>query len=271
MARIQQITGGRSNRILLGLALAAGAVAALLVFIALSNSDDGGGTVAGGSTDAVVASQDINAGTLITSDMVTLQPVDSLISGAATDTETVVGEAAVVKILAGEQVATSRIGVKNETEGAGGVLPAGMRGFSVGVDEVRAAGGLLLPGDSVDVWISGINENDPTTDDDDVTVSELLLQDIEVLAVAQTAQDVPGAQTNSSDTTTTSGDVPDDVDEHPDANSVTLIVTSEEAGILVCAQEGENKDHIWLALRPVVDEGVPADQRTQFDICNQQF
>jgi pilus assembly protein CpaB len=279
MARISEMTSSRGNRLLLGLALAAGAVAAVLVFVALSSDDDGGGTVSGGaSTSVVVAAQDINAGTVISSDMVKNVEVaeDDLINGAITDSAAVVGEAARYKIYEGEQVATGKVGAENDTEGLSGVVPLGMRGFSVGVEEVRAVGGLLRPGNRVDVYISRTIENDLGNDNDDTVVSFLLLQDIEVLAVAQEAQEPNATSTDesSSGSTTTSGTLPDEVDEQPDAASVTLAVTPEQAGILVCAQStsgagNHGDDSVWVALRGF---GEPAaEPHTVFDVCGKQF
>jgi len=271
MARLNEITSSRGNRLLLGLALAAGAVAAVLVFVALSSNDDGGGTVSNGpTTSVVVAATDISAGTIIASDQVQSVevPEDDLISGAITDTNLVVGEAARYKIYEGEQVATGKVGAENDTEGLSGVVPLGMRAFSIGVEEVRAVGGLLRPGNRVDIYVSRTIENNTGSDDDDVVVSNLLLQDIEVLAVAQQAQE-PAAQTDSTDTTTTSGELPEDVDVQADAASVTLSVTPQQAGILVCAQQdpssGGSEDSLWVALRGFGE--ARAEQTTVFDIC----
>lgn len=274
MARLNEITASRGNRLLLGLALAAGAVAAVLVFVALSSSDGGGGTVAGGSTTSVVvAASDIDAGTVIASDQLKTVDVseDQLISGAITDTSVVVGEAARVRIYEGEQVATGKVGAENDTEGLSGVVPVGMRGFAIGVEEVRAVGGLLRPGNRVDIYVSRTIEGDLNTDTDDVVVSNLLLQDIEVLAVAQEAQEPAAAQTDDSGSTTTSGELPDEVDVQADAASLTLAVTPAQAGILVCAQQdpstGGGEDNLWVALRGF---GEPrATDSTVFDICSQ--
>ncbi len=273
MARLQEMAMSRGNRMLLFLALGAGLVAAVLVFVALSQNNDDGGTVSGGgSTSVVVANQDIDAGTVIASDMVEMKaiPDDELINGASTDTTAVVGEAARVKIYKGEQLAAGKVGAENDVEGAAGVVPPGMRGFAVGVEEVRAVGGLLRPGNRVDVYVSGTQENDPSIDTDDVAISLLILQDIEVLAVAQQAQE-PSAQVDSenSSSATTSGQVPDNVDEEPDANSVTLAVTAEQAANLVCAQANDNEDRVWLSLRGYGEP--PAEQKTVFDVCGQQF
>jgi pilus assembly protein CpaB len=249
-------------------------VAAVLVFVALSSNDDGGGSVSGGpSTSVVVAAQDINAGTIISAELVKSveMPEDQLISGAVTDTTVVVGEAARVKIYEGEQVATGKVGAENDTEGLSGVVPLGMRAFSIGVEEVSAVGGLLRPGNRVDIYISRTFDNDTSTDNDDVVISDLLLQDIEVLAVAQQAQEPAASQTDTTGSTTTSGELPEDGDVQADAASVTLSVTPEQAAILVCAQSdpstGGGQDNLWVALRAFGE--ARAEQTTVFNVCSQ--
>ena len=65
MARLQEMTMNRGNRTLLLLALAAGLVAAVVVFVAVNSGDDEKtATVAEGVTTSpvVVASQNISAG-----------------------------------------------------------------------------------------------------------------------------------------------------------------------------------------------------------------
>jgi len=272
MARLQELTMTRGNRLLLALALAAGLVAAVLVFVALQNNDEEATVSEGGGTvSVVVAAQDINAGTEISGEMVKVieLPESLLIGNAAADTALVVGQTARVKILTGEQVAASKVGAENETEGIAGVVPIGLRGFSVDVEEVRAVGGLLRPGTRVDVYVALVIENDPTKDDDDVVISRLVLQDIEVLSVAQEAQE-PAPATVEGETTgqvPTSGQLPDEVDEQPRAGSVTLAVTPQQAGILVCAQE-LNRERVWLALRAFGEPRVAVDQTTVFDVCD---
>ena len=73
MARMEGLTLARGNRGLLIIALLAGLIAAVLVFAALAQGDEGGTTTAttGGTTVAtVVAAQDIAANTEITPEMV---------------------------------------------------------------------------------------------------------------------------------------------------------------------------------------------------------
>ena len=104
----------------------------------------------------MVAAQDISAGTEITEDMVEVNevPEDLLVTGTYDDTELVVGEQAKVAILEGEQLSSAKIGLAVPEDGLAGVVPTGMRGISLQVEEKTAVGGLLLPGDRVDVYVT---------------------------------------------------------------------------------------------------------------------
>jgi pilus assembly protein CpaB len=246
------MTSSRGNRLLLGLALAAGAVAAVLVFVALSSDSDSGGTVSGGTTAVVVASQDINAGTEITDNMIKVSEVsdDLVVSGAETDTSLVVGQVARVDMLQGEQVAAAKIGVENETEGVSGVIPPGKRGIALSIDEVTAVGGLLLPGNKVDIVATYVIEEGPGIPANyDLWRTQTILQDVEVISVAQEAQEpLPVDDAEGTATTTTSGELPEDVEEQPDAGTVTVALDPGQVQLLISAQE--IAERVWASLRP---------------------
>jgi pilus assembly protein CpaB len=263
MARLQEMAMNRGNRMLLFLALGAGLVAAVLVFVALSQNDDGGGTVSGGgSTSAVVANQDINAGTIIASDMVETKDIsdDQLISGVVTDSATVVGQAARVKIYKGEQLASGKVGAENDGDGLSFVVPAGKRAVSVDVEEVTAVGGLLLPGNKVDLVLGYPIKGAPELGENQKMLRvETILQNVEVLAVAQTAQEAAPVGSDPADgQTATSGEVPEDVDEEPDAGTLTVALDPTQALALISAQEvaRETSGRVWAILRNFGDDQI---------------
>jgi pilus assembly protein CpaB len=269
MARIQELTMARGNRLLLLLALIAGMVAAVLVFVALQQDNSETPISAGGaSASVVVAAQDISAGTEITDSMVeTVElPESQLISNAIVDSELVVGETARVKISEREQFSAAKVGAENETEGISGVIPIGMRAYSISVHELTAVGGLLLPGNRVDVHMSVYWDVETESTLDDIVAHTMLLQDIEVLAVGQTAQE-PGpvqSQADAAGAAATSGQLPTNLDEQPEAQTVTLALTPEQVSILVCALDNDQAQ-LSLALRAF---GEPAPEtRTLFDPC----
>jgi pilus assembly protein CpaB len=269
MARIQELTMARGNRLLLMLALIAGMVAAVLVFVALQQGDSPTRVSTSGATaSVVVAKQDITAGTRITDDMVEVAdlPEELLIADASVDTELVVGQTARIKILEGEQLAPSKVGAQNDTEGLAGVVPLGTRGFSISVDEVTAVGGNLLTGNRVDVYMSVYWDLETENTLDDIVVQRQLLQDVEVLAVAQAALEPLPAQAgeDSSGSTATSGTVPEDLEAQPDAQTVTLALTPEQVAIMICAQD-HDQARLSVALRAFGES--PPESSTLFDPC----
>jgi len=251
----------RSGRAFLFLALIFAVVAAVLVFVAVNQ---GGGEEKGTATtnatqEVVVASKDIAARTEVTGGMLSVKqvPDDEALRGAFTDTEQVVGQVTRQDIQEGEQVTATKVGPQTKVEreeGLSFIIPQGMRGFSIQVDETSAVGGLLLPGDLVDV-IAIFDEADF-----DVNKAVTLLQNIEVLAVAQAAQEsipAPASEVTATPTPESSGEAattlgtrPEDVKPNPNARTVTLAVTPEQAQLLALTQA---KGDLALSLRPFGD------------------
>lgn len=260
MARLQEMKMFGGSKMLLALALLAGLVAAVIVFAIVSdNNDGGGGSVASSVTPAVIASQQINAGTRITADMVQVSdvPEDLLVSGALDSTDLVVGESARVTIAKGEQITSSDLGVPVPDKGISGVIPVGMRGVAIEVDEVTAVGGLLLPGDRIDIvrtvkieGVPGLGENEY------ILRTETILQNVEVLSVAQEAQEAAAQAPTDGDTTspsTTSGQLPDDVEEQPNAATITVALDPGQAQVIVGSQDSPAVVRVWAVQRAFGD------------------
>lgn len=273
MARtVSNIAGGRSSRILLVLTLLFALAAAVLVFIALNQ---GGGeekekaAATASTTSVVVASRDISARTELTAGMLEVAdlPPEQVLRGVFRDTELLVGQVTRHDILANEQITASKIGPQSETEreeGLSFIIPPGKRAFAIQVSEVSAVGGLLLPGDLVDVI--GIFDEADVEVDKAVT----LLQNIEVLAVAQEAQEsIPppisaeeaadgeeAEEADADDAVATASQVgtrgmrPQDVEPNPAARTVTLAVTLDQAQLLALVQA---RGELALALRAFGD------------------
>jgi pilus assembly protein CpaB len=251
----------RSSRAFLFLGLILAVVAAVLVFVAVNRGGGEGGEAAPTSTKAVVvADKDIAARTELTGGMLSVKqvPADQALRGAFTDTEQVVGQVTRQDILEGEQLTATKVGPQTKAEreeGLSFVLPSGKRAFSVEVSEVSAVGGLLLPGDLVDVI--GVFQKDDVGVDKAVT----LLQNIEVLAVAQESQEsvpapaseataTPESNGTGEEAASTLGTRPEDVKPNPKAKTVTLAVTPEQAQLLALTQA---RGDLALALRPYGD------------------
>jgi len=250
----------RGKRVFLILAVLAALVAAVLVYAAVNRGGDDGATSSPAMVDVVVAAQDIPAGTRLTEDMLKTAPVapETLLQGTYTAVPPLVGYVARYPLAAGEQIAPAKIGLESEDEDAlSFIIPAGQRAIAASVTQVSSVGGLLLPGD----WVDVIAVFDPAEQGSSSRKQSVtLFQNIEVLAVAQEAQEpLPPAQTvnKSEEEGETAGEQPlarrsQDAEPQPNATTVTLALTPDQAQLLALAQE-EGK--VWLSLRPFGEEG----------------
>ena len=258
-SQMSKISRG-SGRGLLLLALLFAVLAAVLAFVALSRTSDNKDEAAAADTaKVVVASRDISARTDLKIDMLKTVdvPVDSVLADSYSSTSAIVGKTTRYPLAANEQVTALKIGVTedNKDQGLSSVLPAGMRAFSITVSEESGVGGLILPGDLVDVI--AILQADLVGVDKAVT----LLQNIEVLAVAQKAQEPipPAAETTATPVPSgTLGERPSDVKPNPSARTVTLAVTQDQAQLLALVQA---QGDLALSLRSFGDRatGTPAE------------
>lgn len=205
----------------------------------------------------VVAKQDIPVRTQITDNMVEVAqyPVQAKLPQALSEIEEAVGQVTRVSIVAGEQLLPSKFGAQRGDAGLTYVIPPNKRAVSIAVSEVVTSGGLILPGDVVDV-IAVFDAKSMGKD-----MATYILQGIEVLAVAQTmpGESVPettavqqaernvGGLAGQPAPTATAKDEPK---AQPQAKTVTLSVSPEEAQRLVLA---EAYGKLRLALRPAKD------------------
>lgn len=266
MARMQGLTFTRNNRSLLMIALLAGLVAAILVFVAVSNSDSGGGSGTPGVTtvNAVVAAQEITAGTTITADMLKIEavPENLLLTDALNSVELVAGEVARGDLAAGEQITLAKLGSPSrDIDALSSVVQKGNRGSSAGVQELTAVGGLILPGDHVDVVATYKIKNVPgLAENEYIQRTEVILQNVEVLSVAQQAQEPkPLAQAEegeAGEAGITSGQLPEEVVEQPEAGTVTVTLDPDQTLKLLSFQDNPATVRIWTILRAFGDTDI---------------
>jgi Flp pilus assembly protein CpaB len=254
MARIEGMTLARGNRGLLIIALLAGLIAAVLVFAALAQSDDGGSTTpgaVGATVPTVVAAQDIDAGTKITPEMIEVAnwPENLKVTGAFDNTTPVVGEVTNYVIREGEAITPSKIGapVDGNDQSLTRVVPPGMRAVGLRVEEVTAVGGNLFPGDWVDVI--AVFPEDAGSPPHAVTV----LQNVEILGVAQLTEDPRPAGNRDVDgdgvsDAVISGQLPEDPKQQPSAATITLSLSPAQVQLLALVQEEATK--VYTSLRP---------------------
>jgi pilus assembly protein CpaB len=200
----------------------------------------------GEKSSIVVADQDIPAGTMITEDMLTYDeiPTAYIRRSYLTDTRRAVGTFTVIYIGEGDPVQWSALG-------QGLRLEHGMRAMTIDVNRVTGVGGLLGPGDRVDVIVSYV------TAEAETNKTELLWQDVEVLAVGTATAPEPPAGTvgllgpASSDRTASSAAL-----QEPRANSVTLALRPEDAVKLTYLSNFGKE--VRLVIRSKADDDMPS-------------
>lgn len=183
--------------------------------------------------DIVMAAKPLGMGATIqaTDVKVGKVPSEAFPKGAFSKTEDVLGRSVVSNILMEEPLVDGRLAPRGSGIGLGSVIPAGMRGVTVRVNDISSVAGFVLPGSRVDILITG---RPPTNEGQAQTITKTLLQNIQVLSVGQNMQtDGKGQPIN--------------------APNVTLLATPEQAEILTLAN---NEAHIQLVLRSGSDQTV---------------
>ena len=189
----------------------------------------------------VVASVALPAGGMIGRESVKLRmmPASAVPAGSFTRVEDVLERPVISGIEAEEPVVEARLAVKGSGAGLAPMIPSGMRGISVRVNDVAGVAGFALPGMRVDVLFTSRpgGRADPVT--------RTVLQDVQVLSAGQTTQA--------------------DVRSQPVVVPVvTLLVNPRQAEVLTLANE---EGHIQLVLRNSTDRKIePTGESTTRDI-----
>jgi pilus assembly protein CpaB len=227
----------RTNRRFLIIAVLLAAVSAVLVYAKIAADEDTGGGSAGANTQqVVVASAEIPANSVLTSDMLTIENIDgnAVATGALGDPAAAIGRVTKYAVPKnGQIVTTGIIDTNRPADVLSQVVPMGRRAISINASQVGNAGGLVLPGDYVDVvWACCQGGK---------VITKTLLKNVQVLSVAQTI--LPSAPVaGTQDAPVPGADVP----PLPDASTVNLLLTPQEAQIVFLA---EGQGEFRLALR----------------------
>ena len=157
----------------------------------------------------VVATHDLRAGTAVTADDVQVISVheESLPAGALSSTDAAVGSYVAWPLTAGEPILSRALSQQStgSTVTAGYTVPKGFRAIAVPVGPAAAVGGMLSPGDRVDVYATPNGQHqassvvvpvDPSSD----TSSTTTLLDHDLL-VLQLRSDQGQALVSSTDST----------------------------------------------------------------------
>jgi pilus assembly protein CpaB len=199
----------------------------------------------------VVAAKDISRGTKITASMLKTEKIReaTLQPRAISSIDSAVNKVAIADIISGEQVSFTKL-MSGAMQGSGkepsGVtssglamkIPAGKRTFTISIDHIAAAGGMLKPNDYVDVI--GIFPYTQSIEGKNVTqnVSVTLFQNILVLAVG--AQSSPSAEAQPQASL-------------KGATTITLALTPQQTELFNIAQD---MGKLRLVLRPPLETTI---------------
>jgi Flp pilus assembly protein CpaB len=277
------VNAERTNRWLLIGALVLAVLAGVLVFALLANfGGDDDESVAGGSggdVEVLVANQSIEPGTTVSEDMFDVISVkDSIVvPDHVDDAEVIVGETARVEILQGNQISLRQFagGVNDDfDEQLTFKVPEGMRAYAMSISESTAVGGLLVPGDRVDIVVQYSTKVSQDAQFKQIHY-ELFAENVEVLARAQTdVEEVPvidassAAEDDGEDTEPVDDGVsrrPTDISPDPGAATVTLALTP--AQVLALGSYDDRLDgEISIALRRFGDDAPFGAQPFVIDV-----
>jgi pilus assembly protein CpaB len=266
------LQGSSKFGLLLALALAVGA--GIVIFLIAQQDEDAGASVGSAQTAQILlAGSDIPAGTQITASMLRIEPVPLTAvhdqAAASEDLGLLVGQTARYNIRQGQQILTTNVispALVTATDALAFVVPEGQRALGIRVDRVIGAGGLVRPGDRVDVFaVVDIERIDLFTGELTGGAAEpvIVAQNLEVLAVEQELIRVLPTQGNEERTAENGGLLPDQAAAQPASTVVTLAVSPDEGRALLFAEDG---GQIRLAVRAPGDNTIVSTETLSYNI-----
>ncbi len=245
------ITGAadnRSSKRLLFLALVLATLSAGLVYVTISRnakSDSSAASVGGATVPVVVASERIEARSIIDASQLSVRqfPTDLAPDAAArfSSVDELTGKVAALTLAPGEEVLKSKIvGVEEggRPESLSSAVQPDMRAMSISVSQVVSAGGLILPGDYVDI-IGTFNVKTPDSEYEKY-FGRTILENVQVMAVDQKIASVPlpaDTQPSGTPTATAGGKTSSGGSAEAEATTMTLLVTPQQALWLFFAEQ----------------------------------
>lgn len=181
------------NLIILAIAVALGLIAVVMANAYFSGMEKRQERIAQEQQLAriVVATQPLAFGTPLTADNLRMQnwPANSVPQGAFRDINIALkgGRVALRPIVPGEPILADKVSGTDGRAVLSANLPEGMRAVAIPVSAVSGVAGFVRPGDTVDVLLTRQIPGDGAGSDD--LMSEVVLENIQVLAVDQTANE----------------------------------------------------------------------------------
>ena len=157
--------------------------ASLLLYRLLINRPATTRAAAPVTTQVVLATKDIEMGSVIKEEDVKLEDWAGAVPvGAVVKMQDLVGRGVNTKIFAKEPIIESRLSPKGAGGGLASMIPPGMRAVAIAVNDVAGVAGFVVAGMRVDVLISG---STPNGDNSLGPVTKTMLQNLEVLSAGQ--------------------------------------------------------------------------------------
>jgi pilus assembly protein CpaB len=181
----------RQTLIALGAAIVLGLLAVFVANSYLNGAQQK--AYAGGTTNVAVAATPLAYGMDITPDKIRFvdYPNTSIPAGAFTTAQQLMPDGkrrvALLPISVNEPILKEKISAEGEGASISALLPDGMRAATVRINDVSGVAGFVQPNDHVDVLITRTLGG---TDNSEVT--DVLLQNIRVIAMGQNAKDADG-------------------------------------------------------------------------------
>ncbi len=153
------------------------------------------------TTDVLVAKSEIPLGQTLTADDLQWQSWPATTASSsfirrsdrADAIKDFTGSIARSPMLAGEPIRESKLVKGNGSGFMAAILPTGMRAVSTEISPETGAGGFILPNDRVDVLLSRRQKsNDPNGNGAEIISSDIILNDVRVLAIDQTVEEKNG-------------------------------------------------------------------------------
>jgi pilus assembly protein CpaB len=235
--------------VVLGIAIAAGGVAAYLASGSEPKTVVSEPVVQLPTVDVLVAKSDIGLGQSVGPDDMQWQTWPSATasnnfirrSDRPDATSQIAGSIARSPFIAGEPIRETKLVKANGSGFMAAVLPGGMRAVSTEISPETGAGGFILPNDRVDVILSKREKGTERPNAGDVVTSEIILSNIRILAIDQAPREKDGQNAVVGKT-------------------ATLELKPGQAEALARARQTGT---ISLALRSLVDAHAPAAPRVE--------
>jgi pilus assembly protein CpaB len=231
--------------LVLFLALVSGVAAMLLGTKFVSGGNQGS------AGKVVIAMQDVSLGTPLTAAMLqeVTWPGDAKPSGSFPAASDLLGRVPNSNLQRGEPILETRLAAIGSKGGLAAAIPEGFRAITVKVNEVVGVAGFALPGSFVDVMVN-------VRDGREESISKILLERIQVLAVAQEAfRDETKPKVVNAVTLQVTPSQAEKIDLARSIGSLSLVLRNQVDQQLVPTEGIRTED--LLALRPEKAKPVP--------------